>query len=66
MGFQISKILFFTWLCKRAKCDPNRIKIAFSKNLQKIAQHLGALPPDSHSLRQLVDPGPVCYTFELH
>ena len=32
----------------------NGIKIAFfSKKLRKIAQRLGALPPDSHSLRRL-------------
>ena len=30
----------------------------FSKNLQKIAQRLGAAPPDSHSLRRLVAPPP--------
>ena len=40
----------------------------FSKNLQKIAQRLGASLTDSHCLRQLVapPPGPICDTFELH
>ena len=37
----------------------NGIKIAFfSKKLQKIAQQLGALPPDPHSLRPLGAPPP--------
>ena len=37
----------------------NGIKIAFfSKTLQKIAQRLGALPPDPQSLRRLEAPPP--------
>ena len=46
----------------------NGIKIAFfSKKLRKIAQRLGALPPDPHSFRRLRAPPqiPVCDTFEL-
>ena len=37
----------------------NGIKIAFfPKKLRKIAQRLGALPPDPHSIRRLRAPPP--------
>ena len=56
LAFKHQKFCFFIWLWKRVKCDPNRIKIVFfSKNLQKIAQQLGAPLPC-----------PLCDMFELH
>ena len=44
----------------------NRIKIVFFEKLTKIAQRLGALPPDPHSFWRLgaPPPDPVCDTFE--
>ena len=36
----------------------------FFQNLTKIAQRLGALPPDPHSHRRLRPQTPVCDTFE--
>ena len=39
----------------REMCS-NDIKIAFFQKLRKIAQRLGALPPDHHSLRRLRAP----------
>ena len=41
------------WLWTRAKCDPMGFKFFFFQKLTKIAQRLGALPPDPHSHRQL-------------
>ena len=47
VGFQIFKFSDFKWIYKRAKCDPNDLRIAiFPKTLQKIAQRRGALPPN--------------------
>ena len=38
-------LLDFKWIYKRAKCDPNGLRIAiFSKTLQKIAQRRGFAP----------------------
>ena len=43
------------------------IKIPFFPKLRIIAQRLGALPPDTHSLRCLgaPPPDPLCDAFEL-
>ena len=52
-NFSFKQFIFFTWLQKRAKCDPNGVKKAsFSEN-NKTGHRLGASPPDPHGLRQL-------------
>ena len=56
LAFKSQKLSSFRWLWKRAKCDPNGIKIAIIfQKIKKIAQRLGDLPP-----------GAVCGAFELH
>ena len=59
------KILFFQIALNTCELWSNGIKIAiFSKNVQKIAQWLWALPPDPHYFRRLgaLPPDPRLYT----